>query len=202
MLTDTQFQGAQRFRELQESRRVETVNGPGSLMSHTTEVREWLPKFVRSRRIRSLADIPCGDHNWMAHVALPKECEYVGYELLPELVEQNRQRYPRRRFEMFNAITDIPPKADCIFCRDFFVHLTHEHATAALDNFRKSGAACLICTTFPNETNQELHESHTGWGWRPLNMEAEPFNLAKPFDGVREVVAGEQWERWLKAYEL
>jgi len=200
---DTSSEAARGFMRLMAGR--ESLSGPGSSMAATEEVRAWLPGMLYELGARSLADVPCGDHHWLSTVN-PSVREghaisYIGYDILPELVEANRRKYPQRRFEVLNAITDVPAPADCILCRDLLVHLSYAHALAAPANFRKSGATWLIATTFPREWNRDLPEMRKTLGWRPLNMEAEPFNLVS-VDGIREVVAGAQWERWLGVYRL
>lgn len=201
MITPTQqAHGARRFYEIQKRTGRESVSGPGSFIASTEEIRRWLPVALRELGVRVLADVPCGDHHWMSQVELP--CAYVGYDIVEELVEQNRQRYPQRAFYRLNAIEQRPMDCDAVLCRDLLVHLTYDHAAAAIANFRAAGAKWLICTTFPGVENRELVESHGGWGWRPLDMEAAPFLLGPAIDGVREVVAGETWERWARVYQL
>jgi hypothetical protein len=205
-----QVEGARRFLRLQQGLRRESVSGPGSTMNATSEVRTWLPQVLHHLRVRVLADIPCGDYNWMASVDLP--CDYRGYDVLVELIEANRQNYPWRAtaFEVLNAVEQIPKAADVILCRDLLVHLDLDDAQSVIENFKASGSPYVILTTFPGQPNHELAQSYPGWGWRPLDMEAPPFNkVLKPMTlvgdvsfGVREIVAGEKWERWLKLYSL
>lgn len=186
--TEQQVAGARRFFQGQQRKGRESVSGQGSNLSHTTEIREWLPQAILRHGIQALIDIPCGDRNWIKHVDLP--CEYTGYDVLPELGAP-----------ILNAVTDVPPFADCILCRDFLVHLSYEHALKVLDNFRKSGTRFVMLTTFPKEQNTDL-PADAKWGWRPLNMQAAPFNMGEPIDGVQEVIAGEKWERWINLYHL
>lgn len=197
---EDQVKGAKQFYELQRRVGRESVSGPGSFLTATTEIREWLPRFLLSVNAVSLADCPCGDFHWLSEVCLP--CEYAGYDIVPEIVEANRRNHPARCFDVLNLVESGPTGADVILCRDLLVHLTYEHAEKVLANFKASGARYVLLTTFPGIQNTELAQSHTGWGWRPLDMEAAPFGLGPAVDGVREVVAGEKWERWIRAYEL
>lgn len=202
---ELQEDGARAFYRAQTAMNRETVSGPGSFMRATEEARAWLPSFVSHFQVSTLADIPCGDHHWLSRVELP--CNYVGYDVLPELIEANRAKYPHRTFGILNAIRDVPERCTAILCRDFLVHLCFEHIQAVLANFRKSGAIYLLATHFDGIGNKELSPRcpatrHDGWGWRPLNMQAEPISLGQPISGVREIVAGEQWQRWLNVYRI
>lgn len=194
----TQVKGAEWF--IGQTRGRESLSGPGSYLSATTEIRDWLPRVIRAYGVRSMADIPCGDWNWMQHVDLP--VDYVGCDVVRGVIEQNRERYPHVRFWVLNAITDVPERVDLILCRDLLVHLSYKHGLQVLDNFRRSGSRWLLTTTFPGVTNAELPRWHDGWGWRPIDVESSPYGLDRPIGGVREVVAGERWERWVRIYAL
>jgi hypothetical protein len=102
--------------------------------------------------------------------------EYIGLDLSQELIDANRQRFAGHEFRRANAITDELPDADLVLSREFFDHLTYEHATAVIANARRH-ARYLAATTFPGIVNRELGEWWPGWGWRPLDMEKPPFGL-------------------------
>jgi hypothetical protein len=195
---ELQAQGAARYVAMQHAVGRESMSGPGSSLEATAEIREWLPWILEKLGAKSMADVPCGDHHWLATVDIP--CGYHGYDLLPELVEANRYGFPARRFDVLNAISDVPD-GDVILCRDLLVHLSLEHAACVLARFRESGARYLLLTTYPGVKNHELSQSHPGWGWRPLDMEAEPFRLVPTGDGVMEAGAREgSAERWVKVF--
>ena len=174
MTTEQQQQGAAEFIERMRNRHP-SLSGPGSTLEQTREVREWLPRMMRERGIRRLVDVPCGDWCWMQQTDL-SGVEYIGLDLSQELIDSNRQRFAGHEFRRANAITDELPDADLVLSRDFFVHLTYEHAAAVIANARRH-ARYLAATTFPGIVNRELGEWWPGWGWRPLDMEQPPFGL-------------------------
>ena len=75
------------------------------------------------------------------------------------------------------------PRADLIVCRDGLVHLSFADASAAIDNFRRSGSRYLLATTFIDRGENE--DVITG-GWRVLNLQAAPFHLPAPLALVDE----------------
>jgi hypothetical protein len=78
---------------------------------------------------------------------------------------------------------EVLPGADVIFCRDCLVHLPIEEVKTVLRNFSRSGAKWVLTTTFPaSGTNTEVRWS----GWRPLNLQAEPFHLPAPMKLINE----------------
>ncbi len=180
-----QIAGAARYAEMTAARSLESISGPGSTLANTVAARRWLANIIRDRSIASLIDCPCGDHRWMAEVDLGA-VSYLGYDVLPAVVAAAVVRRGDRIFGLLNAITHVPERADLIICRDLLVHLTFAHALRALANFRASGATWLAVTSFPKSDNHELGQSHPGWGWRPLNMSAAPFDLGDPISSVEE----------------
>jgi hypothetical protein len=162
-----------RFWEVSES-----SSGPGSTLEQTGKLILELPLLLHSLEIKTPLDLPCGDFNWMNKVDL-QGILYFGAEIVPELVEQNRQAFgsPDRQFLELDMTRDPLPTVDLILCRDGLVHLSFDAITKALANFRQSGASYLLATTFPS--HQENRDIETG-DWRPLNLEADPLLLGKP----------------------
>lgn len=200
---ETQASGARQYLALQREVGRESLSGPGSAMEATDEVRQWLIPALAALGVRTLADVPCGDWHWISgldffHAGI----EVCGYDILGDVIRENRSRFPGVMFRELNAIVDaIPLRPDAILSRDFIVHLSLDHGRRVVANFRKSGARYTILTTYPGAENAELAESHPGWGWRPLDMEAEPFSLEWTGQGIRETKAdARDYGRRLRVY--
>lgn len=156
----------------------ESVSGRGSTLARTEVIRRALPALLESVGARSLLDAPCGDFNWMRHVELGV-VEYVGADVVPELVARNRAAYarPGRSFVVADVVKDRLPRADVILCRDCFIHLSFRDIHSALANFKRSGSAFLLATTHASVAENE--DIPTG-GWRSVNLRLPPFNLPEP----------------------
>lgn len=164
--------------------RGESVCGLGSTLRHTAEVRQQLPTLLARFQTRTLLDAPCGDFNWMRHVALGID-EYVGADVVPELVTRNQSSYgaPARRFLRLDISQDPLPKVDLILCRDALVHFCYDDILRTLENFRRSESSYLLTTTFPRlSANRDMR---TG-SWRPLNLQLAPFDFAVPLELIDE----------------
>lgn len=162
----------------------ESVSGPGSNRAQTARLRADLPALLRALGIARLLDVPCGDGGWMAEMDLG-EVSYVGGDLLPELVEENRRRQvgPGRDFQVMDLTTSRLPAADLLLCRDCLVHLSVAEAARALTNIRRARITYLLTTTFPEEpTNLDIV---TG-DWRPLNLQRPPFSFPPPLQLLNE----------------
>jgi SAM-dependent methyltransferase len=157
----------------------ETRSGPGSDLTQTTKVREFLPELVRDLALTSILDAPCGDFHWLKYCDLAG-IDYTGVDIVPELIESNRQRFgdAQHKFEVADIVKDLLPRSDLVLCRDCLVHLPFAQGLEAVRNFRRSGAGYVLTTTFTNLTkNTEINRIGE---WRRLNLEAPPFSFPVP----------------------
>lgn len=160
----------------------ESPSGPGSSLRQTAQLQTVLPAACHRLGIRTLLDLPCGDGNWMAAVALPG-IRYIGADLLPEIVARAAARRPDREFLVLDLTTSPLPSADLLLCRDCLVHLSFQDIALALVNMRRAGISYLLATTFPEEaTNRDV----TTGDWRPLNLEQPPLGFPPPLETLRE----------------
>lgn len=163
---------------------TESRSGPGSSLGSTAALRRQLPTVLKQLDIRSLLDAPCGDLNWMKELDPPLE-QYIGVDVLPDLIADLSRRYAgrRRRFQAADISSAVLPRADLILCRDCLVHLSFLDCRAVMANFRKSGAEYLLVTTFPAWPGNQ--DARTG-GWRPLNLREDPFRFPEPIGLLHE----------------
>lgn len=159
-------------------RGTDSVSGRGSDLEQTRVVTRELPAVVREFGIRSMLDIPCGDFNWMKHVELGG-VTYIGADIVAALVDENNLRYSREgvSFRRLDLLKDQLPAVNLIFCRDCLVHLSENDIGAALHSICASGSSFLLTTTFPKRRRNR--DIATGQ-WRPLNLQAPPFDFPPP----------------------
>jgi hypothetical protein len=129
-----------------------------------------------------LLDIPCGDASWIHLADLPIR-EYVGADIVPEMVHRNQEREEFKKakyaakFEVLDITRDPLPKSDLVLCRDCLVHLSFSNIKAALRHIVNSGARYLLTTTFPLQAdNRDIEDGD----WRVLNFERKPFSFSAP----------------------
>ena len=157
---------------------AESVSGPGSTLARAEDFAGELQALLARLDARVLLDAPCGDFNWIGGIADGME-RYVGVDVVPELVERNRELHggPGRTFLLADLTCDPLPAADVILCRDCLVHFSFADARAALENFRRSGSTWLCTTTFlDTRRNRDIR---TG-AWRELNLQEAPFGFPPP----------------------
>lgn len=154
----------------------ESLSGPGAEMRQTREVRKALPKIFKQFSIRSLLDIGCGDFNWMKIVDLSELDRYIGVDIVNELITLNTTRYvnEKKKFIELDVVNNPLPRADLVFCRNCFVHLSNDDIYMALNNIKKSRSTFLLTTTYIREkANTDTKQGK----WRPINFNIKPFNF-------------------------
>jgi SAM-dependent methyltransferase len=162
----------------------ESISGPGSSEDQTATIREELSWILKEFKIKSVLDIPCGDFNWMKRMDW-STIKYVGADIVKDLVRENKKRYSNRNisFLHLDLTKDSLPKNDLIICRDCLVHFSFKDIQKAMQNMIESGITYLLTTTFVEQP--ENHDTVTG-GWRPLNLEKEPFSFPPPLRLINE----------------
>ncbi len=156
----------------------ESRSGRGSRLAETEAIRAALPTLCRQLGVRSLLDVPCGDFNWMHHVALGG-ASYTGADIVTALAEANQRRYgqPGRCFVAMDLVRAAPGRFDLILCRDLMGHLPDRDVARCLRNLRRSGSTWLLATTF---SGRRRNEDLEGRDWRPVNLQLPPFALPPP----------------------
>lgn len=167
----------------------ESKSGPGSTLARTKNIRLELPVAFKRLEIRRLVDAACGDMNWMRHLSYEFSF-FIGVDIVDELIASLRAQFDPElfHFQRGDISEDILPLADAVLCRDCLGHLPFAKIRSAIRLFKISGAGFLLTTTFPEQTNRDCALG----GWRPLNLQAEPFNWPAPDFLIREDEEG----RW------
>jgi hypothetical protein len=187
----------QRFQRIHDSNlwgAMQSTSGLGSELDATAALRGELPRLLARLGITSLLDAPCGDAGWINTVSL--NARYVGVDIVPDLVERLRARAAAGAisgdYHLADITRDSLPRCDAILCRDCLVHLSFANIERAVANFRRSGAAWLIATTFPQwQANRDCEDGD----WRALNFERAPFDWGAPVELLDEncTEAGGGW---------
>jgi hypothetical protein len=161
----------------------ESLSGPGSTLD-SDSVRQTmiaLPHIVSTYGVRSIADIPCGDFNWMPRfLDAHPDLAYAGYDIVDGLIARNRAAHPTRSFTVLDITSEIPPRADLIFSKDMLNHLLDADVWKAVANMVRSGSPYLMLTSNGvSEPNVDLPVNIGGMS-RVLNLRTAPFNFPTP----------------------
>ena len=146
-------------------------SGEGARLCETKYVKQIILNTIQHYNIRSFLDAPCGDCTFMSTIFhyIPN---YIGVDIVPDLIRKNRALYPKQTFWVKSAMVDPLPQVDLIFCRDLLVHFNTKQILQTLQNFQKSGSKYLLTTTFRGFPQTELVLKYAGpRRWHPLNLE-------------------------------
>lgn len=168
----------------------ESRSGPGSGLNATQALRRKLPDLVAKYQIKTFVDAPCGDFFWMKELVpalTPLLDQYIGVDIVSSVVQQNTERYGNEKFSFrqMDITTSVLPKADIIFTRDCFLHLSYENISKVLAAYKASGSKYLMTSYYTDPVpNQNCPNYHMEG--RHLNLELRPFNFGKPLELVNE----------------
>jgi len=119
------------------SGKPETVCGKGSQISETKLIRKLLPEIFSRYNITTIADVGCGDQNWLKLVNLTDRT-YDGFDIKPR----------NKTVHEFNCLSDILPNPyDLVMCIYMLNHLYEPEAMdRAIENFKASKSRLLLST--------------------------------------------------------
>lgn len=165
---------------------ADSISGPSSGMDRTATLRAALPEIVRRHSVRTFLDAPCGDFFWMKSVIPNWDVNYIGGDVVPELIASNSKKHSAQavEFRVVDLTRDELPSADVLFCRDCLFHLSYADIARVFDNFLKSNIRLLMTTSHIADENFQNTDIKTG-NWRRFDLVKAPFNLiSEPRESV------------------
>lgn len=117
-----------------ESGKPETPCGKGSKLEETEIIRQWLVDVVCEYDIESIADVGCGDQNWIHEVDWPHEIDYTGYDVRP--------RY--NDILPLDVTRELIDEVDLVLCVYVFNHLKPRQMQRAIRLLSESGSKYLL----------------------------------------------------------
>jgi hypothetical protein len=168
----------------------ETVSGPSSTLSKTTELRSNLRQALNQLQIDSILDCGCGDLNWIKHVDLSGN-HYLGVDIVEPLITKNQKLYTTDTmvFQKMDLLQDPPEYADLWIARDFCCLYPISDCKLFLKKFLESDSTYLALSSI--DTDQSSTDGPVGV-WRQLNISLFPFCLHSPVISIDD---GIQWFR-------
>jgi len=183
-------------------RNTESISGSGSTLNFTKNIRESLPEIVNKYKINSMFDAPCGDFNWMKHALKTFDVNYIGGDIVSELIEKNNKNYSQDnvKFISIDLITGNFPETDMMLCRDCLFHVSYKDTLEILKNFIASNTKYLFTTTF-NKPDFFVNEDIVTGNFRGIDLAKPPYNF--PTDAVYSVLDGKKdnVERYMSLWE-
>ena len=157
---------------------AESVSGTGSELEYTLGLRKWLVEIIPAREIKKIIDAPCGDFNWMRLVVGASHVNYIGIDIVRNLIDKNQKKYGNShvKFLTGNICEDRLPNGDLIIIRDCLFHLSFQDIDKALKNLSTVEYRYLLTTSHLIETNLVNIDIISG-DFRYINLFQAPFNF-------------------------
>ncbi len=124
----------------------EYFSGSGSLEEFVAPYIGWLTRFIAERKINTVVDLGCGDFRVGQRICSAVSVNYVGVDIVPDLIAYNQLRFENERvsFIYANIIEDDLPNGDLCLIRQVFQHLSNKQISRVLANCAKF--PCLLVT--------------------------------------------------------
>ena len=136
-------------------------------------------QIITDYNIKSLLDMPCGDFLWIHKIIKDRNIDYLGVDIVEELIEENKTKYKNKNFnfENHNILNFFTEKQfDLILIRDLFIHIKNPDILQIIQNVKQMNFRYIALNSYNNKTNNNVIEGQH----RKVNLLIEPFNLKKP----------------------
>tara|TARA_B100001123_G_C15344266_1_gene1036291 strand:+ start:1341 stop:2060 length:720 start_codon:yes stop_codon:yes gene_type:complete len=157
-------------------------SGPGSDYNNTIKIRKELPKIIKKFKIKSILDAPCGDFFWMNKVLKNLKIQYVGADIVSDLILLNKIKFANKniKFMKLDLTKSKLPKSNLWICRALFFHLDFKSIKKILHNLKRSEIKYILITNSYTKKNFKNKNIING-DYRPLDLFKAPFNFDKNF---------------------
>jgi len=114
-------------------------SGRGSLDKFATPYVEWLVRFISEHDIRTVVDLGCGDFRIGEKICSSSSVNYIGVDIVPELIAFNQSQFGNDRvsFRCANIIEDELPNGELCLIRQVLQHLSNQQIASVLLNCAK-----------------------------------------------------------------
>ena len=164
-----------------------SVSGHGSNINTNQffNLKKNFTKIVDEKNINSVLDMPCGDFLWFYEIIKHKNINYVGVDIVEELIEANKAKYQNKNFSFFcddiiNFNTN--ERFDLILIRDLFIHIQNSDIKKIIQNIGEMDFSYVALNSYNNKINRDVVVGKH----RKVNLLIEPFNLVKPLEYFKD----------------
>ncbi len=169
------------FTDIYATNEWEDGSGLGSNPVHARPYMVLLQDLLFDPRITTIVDIGCGDWQIMRNMTLPQGKSYVGYDVVENLIETNKQAYTRDNvhFEHTLGLQDLAQKnvsGDLLIMKDVMQHWPIEEIQYFIKNILPRFKYAIITNQY--EPNKRGHNKDKQMGpVHSIGLLESPFKL-------------------------
>lgn len=111
-------------------------SGDGSSSEFAEHYYQMIKGFVEEKRIHEIVDVGCGDFRIGRRIANLEGVNYVGVDVVPDLIRYNQLHFGSShiRFEVADVTQNDPPRGELCLVRQVLQHLSNEEIARVLKN--------------------------------------------------------------------
>ena len=164
-----------------------SVSGHGSNLytDQFYNLKDNMNKILEKYRIESILDMPCGDFLWINEVIKNKKIDYLGIDIVDELIEKNISKYQSKKTKFqVNDIVEYSHRGlvDLVLIRDLFIHISNKDIAKIIKNLKDFDFKYLAVNCYLNENNKDVVTGQH----RKVNLLIPPFNLPEPIYSFKD----------------
>jgi len=158
---------------------TQTRSGLGSTLEYSKCIRDILTSMLTDYSIKSIVDASCGDWNWMSTIQYRIKCNYVGIDVVPEIIDRNTKLFSNDRFKFVKTdalsyFKTLPNKSvDLILFRNTAEYLDE---TYNLEFIREARRVCRYLLMSTTDTCKENKNVDKVGCYRPINLKLPPYS--------------------------
>lgn len=176
----------------------ESKSGSGSTKAYTQGIRSELRRLILKFEVESIIDAGCGDFNWMGDALSGLRVDYLGIDIVDEVVLKLQQEHSTRarRFKVGDVRNEVFPPADLLICRDVLFHFSAADIMQTLNNFIRSDVKYLLITSHVTGSEYRFKNILSG-DYRLVDLEKAPFFMESSIECLEDWVEGHAQRRML-----
>ncbi|MGJ4731483.1 class I SAM-dependent methyltransferase [Leptospira levettii] len=163
------------FEKVYDEKKWGDGSGIGSKPENAGPYLKLLQEYLNDPKYKTIVDLGCGDWKLMETMVIPEGKNYVGYDLVSALIDQNSKKYSKKniKFLVIRQLSDLQlVSADLLIVKDVLHHWPIAHINYFLKEILPNYRFALIT----NDYNlYALNHDIDFAGFRPINLQKDPF---------------------------
>lgn len=156
-------------------------SGPGSDPSNAGRYIALLQEYFNDPRFNTIVDLGCGDWQIMRNISIPINKSYLGFDVVPSIVEANRAEFTTDNVHFYHTkslreFVDLNVSGDLLVIKDVMQHWPHDEIQYFLENVLPRFKYALITNQY--DTTKLHHNKAVVLGpEHSLGLIDPPYNL-------------------------